>query len=59
MCIKREKKQHMERYVNNNTHHHIYMRIDYNVCYQKNGHKTSVQKDRVTIKKEKKGTYNP
>ena len=35
------------------------MRIDYNVCYQKNGHMSSVQKDRVTIKKEKKSTYNP
>ena len=34
-------------------------KIAYNVCYQKNGHKTRVQKDKVTIKKEKKSTYNP
>ena len=28
----------------------------YNVC--QNGHKTGVQKDKVTINKEKKSTYN-
>ena len=30
--------------------------IIYNVCHQKNGHKTDVQKDNISKKKEKKNT---
>ena len=58
MCIKKEKKQHMERQVKNNIHH-IYIYIyenKYNVCHKINGHKTCVQEDNVIKEKEKKST---
>ena len=57
MCIKRKKKQHMERQMNNNIHHHIYKReIKVQCILSINGHKTGVQKDNVSKKKEKKST---
>ena len=52
MCIKKEKKQHMQRQVKKkNTHHHIYENKV--KCILINGHKTNV-KEAVTKKKEKK-----
>ena len=44
--------------MNNNIHHHIYKReISTMHVIKKNGHKTGVQKDNVTTRKEKKSTY--
>ena len=45
----------MERQVNNNIYHHIYKReIKVQCILSINGHKTGVQKDNVSKKKEKK-----
>ena len=57
MCIKREKKQHMERQVNN-IHQYIYIN---QICIQcmSNNHKTNVQEIMYLKQKEKKRYKNP
>ena len=58
MCIKREKKQHMERQVKNNIHHHhIYIYMKINTMYVINKWlQDRVQEDNITKEKEKKST---